>query len=227
MEKSESIKNLAVALMKAQEELKEVARDTKAYNYNYATLPKVIEEYKRAFLKNGLVVTQLIEGLSLVTILAHESGEYIMSAATLNPVKNDPQGMGSAITYFRRYALSAICGIVSEDDDDGKDSSAPKAEAKHEAPRQAPAPAPRHDNEPRTLIEKLSEVRPTKSDKFFTLIFANGLKLGCGMHTATEATKALEADHKVSVEYGPNDKGYMTCLSLVEVIPEAEAEVPF
>jgi len=106
----------------------------------------------------------------------------------------------------------------------------PESQGSTPAPKSEPRPvsAPsRADTEPRTIIEKLSEVKPTKSDKFFTLVFANGLKLGCGMHTAAEANKALEADHKVSVEYGPNDKGYMTCLSLVEVIPQSEAEVPF
>jgi len=132
---------------------------------------------------------------------------------------------GAASSYARKYALNALFLI-----DDNKDSDATndhnKAEpTPHSEPAKPHVEAKHNPEEPKTIIEKLSEVRATKSDKFFTLIFANGLKLGCGVHTALEAKKALEADHKVSVEYGPNDKGYMTCISLVEVIKEEE--VPF
>jgi hypothetical protein len=146
MEKSESIKNLVGALIKAQSEIKLVEKGATNpfFKSKYADLPAIDHEYKRVFPKHGLVVSQLIEGSTLVTILAHESGEYVLSAATLNPVKNDPQGLGSAITYMRRYALGAICGIVaSEDDDDGNHSS--HAEAKPQTytkPVQETAPAP-------------------------------------------------------------------------------------
>jgi ERF superfamily len=53
----------------------------------------------------------------LVTTLSHLSGEYIKSVLPLNPVKNDPQSMGAAITYARRYALAAIAGVCPSDDD--------------------------------------------------------------------------------------------------------------
>lgn len=120
MEKSESIAELTKALIKAQGELEVVAKDTQAYNYKYATLPAVFEEYKKHFLKHGLVVIQGVEGNGLRTTLSHESGEWMSSVANLMPIKNDPQAQGSAITYMRRYALGAICGIMSEEDDDGK-----------------------------------------------------------------------------------------------------------
>lgn len=230
MDKSESIKNLAAALIAAQQEVKivEKSADNPFFKSKYADLPAIDKEYKRVFLKHGLVVSQFPNGKGLTTLLMHISGEFVGATGEAPLAKNDPQGYGSMITYLRRYGLGSVLGIVSsEDDDDGNHASAHKTEVKQEAPRQAAQPAPRQDTEPKTLIEKLSEVRPTKSDKFFTLIFANGLKLGCGMHIAVEANKALEADHKVSVEYAPNDKGYMTALSLVEVIPQKEADVPF
>ena len=79
--------------------------------------------------KNGLSV---IQGNSIganntvivETILAHESGQWIQSELCMPLAKNDPQGVGSAITYGRRYGLAAIVGIVADDDDDGNAASA-------------------------------------------------------------------------------------------------------
>ena len=151
MEKSESIKNLAVALVAAQGELKVVEKgaENPFFKSKYADLPAIVKEYQRVFPKHGLSVVQIIEGMGLRTILMHISGEWLSCPpAVLNPVKNDPQGLGSAITYMRRYSLASVCGIVSsEDDDDGNHASAPK-EVKHDAPRQAAAPAPHHDSAP-------------------------------------------------------------------------------
>ena len=66
----------------------------------------------------GLSIMQLPCGEnSLTTILGHSSGQYIESMMTMKPTKNDPQGAGSALTYMRRYAMQAILGIPSEDDD--------------------------------------------------------------------------------------------------------------
>jgi hypothetical protein len=55
--------------------------------------------------------------LILVTTLAHSSGEFVIGEYPVIPVKNDPQGYGSAITYARRYALSAMLSVAAEDDD--------------------------------------------------------------------------------------------------------------
>ena len=77
--------------------------------------------------------TTLVNGVTaLVTTLHHTSGQWIRGYYPVTAVKADPQAMGSAITYARRYALSAIVGVVSEDDDDGESAmgrsvySAPK-----------------------------------------------------------------------------------------------------
>jgi hypothetical protein len=55
--------------------------------------------------------------MSLTTILAHESGEWISQEMSLPVSKVDAQGAGSAITYMRRYALAAVVGVVQADDD--------------------------------------------------------------------------------------------------------------
>lgn len=56
----------------------------------------------------------------MVTTLAHTSGQWMKSYLPLNPSKNDSQGIGAAITYLRRYSLSAIVGVVCDEDDDGE-----------------------------------------------------------------------------------------------------------
>ena len=73
----------------------------------------------------------------------HESGEWIeYDPIKMKPVKNDPQSIGSAITYAKRYALSAIFGITSDQDDDGNEATQAK---KQPAKQQAQASDPRID----------------------------------------------------------------------------------
>src|SRR5690606_24979315 len=66
----------------------------------------------------------------LITRLVHESGEWIAGKYPIHPVKADPQGEGSALTYARRYALMAIAGIAPEDDDGNAAVKAAQAQAK-------------------------------------------------------------------------------------------------
>ena len=130
MNKSESISKLAPALCKAQV-LMAGATKTQANNFfksKYANLEEVIRVVKAAFEANGLSFVQFPisgEGTAGVeTIILHESGEFISNEFMLKCAKSDPQGMGSAITYARRYGLQSACGIPSEDDD-GNAASAP------------------------------------------------------------------------------------------------------
>jgi hypothetical protein len=127
---SESIAKLTEALSKAQGKFDHAKKDIKNefFKSKYADLASVIDAAKNALSENGLAVIQttniLREGdISLVTILSHASGEWIKSEYPVIPVKKDPQGMGSALTYARRYCFSAITGIASDDDDDGNAAS--------------------------------------------------------------------------------------------------------
>lgn len=125
---------LFTALSAAQGEIKNPLASIKAYNYKYADLNLAMEAIRAPFAKNGLAVIQLVGKLenntiTVSTLLTHKSGQYV-SATTKMPVNvsKGAQGVGSAITYCRRYALLAIAGIAPADDDDGKQASenAPK-----------------------------------------------------------------------------------------------------
>jgi len=145
MKKSESIANLMTALQLAQKQMKPVAKNASNpfFKSSYADLPNVWENIKEALGSQGLAVSQTTQvnefGTQLVTLLGHKSGEWICGEYPLNPVKNDPQGIGSATTYARRYALMAIVGAVaSDEDDDGNYASGNTA---REQPRPAMHPA--------------------------------------------------------------------------------------
>jgi hypothetical protein len=123
MNMSESIKELSSALAKAQAEMANPKKNSSNpfFKSKYADLSEVINVSKPVLASHGLSILQLPgyqDGLvSVETVITHESGEYISSIMSLPPVKGDPQAVGSAVTYARRYALAAICGIAQEDDD--------------------------------------------------------------------------------------------------------------
>lgn len=132
MKMSPTIKELAAALSKAQAEIGSAEIDSHAsinqsFKYSYASLTAVRDCSKLALSKYGLAVIQApysVEGKRfLETLLVHSSGEWISSDIELIITKNDMQGLGSAITYARRYALSSMLGIVNDEDDDGNVAS--------------------------------------------------------------------------------------------------------
>lgn len=144
MNKSDSIKNLAAALNKAQEAMGGAAKDANNpfFKSKYADLGSVIRAIKQPFADNGLSYTQFPvseeNNCGVDTILMHSSGEWIESRLLLPMVKADPQKAGSAITYARRYALQAIAGIPSEDDDGNAASQGNHQPKAKQPPKQAP-----------------------------------------------------------------------------------------
>lgn len=131
MLKSESLKEIATALVAFQSEVKNVKKDaTNPYfKSKYATLDSIWDEVRPLLAKHGLAVVQLPTEGGLETMIMHKSGEFVSSVMSLSPAKNDPQGQGSAITYARRYALGAALGVVTETDDDAN-SAMPKSKGK-------------------------------------------------------------------------------------------------
>jgi hypothetical protein len=121
---SESIKELATALAKAQGELIAPKKDTENpyFKSKYANLAGHVEQIKACFPKYGLSYTQAVvtsdNRVGVETMIMHSSGEWVRHEPCLVPVsKADAQGFGSVITYMRRYALSAAVGTAQDDDD--------------------------------------------------------------------------------------------------------------
>lgn len=152
MTKSESIKEIAAALAKAQGAIKGAAKDrtNPHFKSQYADLASVWEACRAQLAANGIAVVQGVESegqtVRVETTLAHSSGEWITSSLTLPVAQVTAQGVGSAITYGRRYGLSAMVGIAPTDDDDGEAASAPMQRPPVSSP--APAPAAANGNPP-------------------------------------------------------------------------------
>ncbi len=129
MKTSENLSEIFKALSKFQGELENAPKSSQGHGYKYADLATCINEAKPVLAKNGLAVVQMLGGNSdeertLITMLTHESGEYISSEFVMAKAvlsggsgKNPAQVLGSAITYHRRYAYAAIIGLAQDDDD--------------------------------------------------------------------------------------------------------------
>jgi hypothetical protein len=143
MNKSDSIAALAAALSKAQAQIEGAIKDSTNPHFRskYADLSSVVDAIRKPIAANGLAYVQTINqadnAASVSTIIMHASGEWIDCGAIAVPVsKGDAQGYGSALTYARRYSLSAAFGVAPEDDDGNAAArAAPVAVA---APTKAP-----------------------------------------------------------------------------------------
>lgn len=131
IEFSGDTKVLFPAFLKAQQAMGEVLKTSSNSHFKskYADLAAVIEAVLPALHANGFGLMQPPHSdgdiVQVETLLVHESGGYIRSCLGLRPSKSDPQGVGSAVTYGRRYALQSIAGIAPEDDD-GNAASGPR-----------------------------------------------------------------------------------------------------
>lgn len=123
VEFSATIAHLAGALAKAQATIEGATKDTENGHFKsrYADLASVWNACRAPLSANGLAVLQpaTADGakVTVVTLLAHASGEWIRCALTATAQQNTPQGIGSCITYLRRYGLASMVGVAPEDDD--------------------------------------------------------------------------------------------------------------
>jgi len=132
MQKSESIKNIAQALIIFHVKVDTIKKDAKNpfFKSTYASLTNILDAINEPLIESGLAISQFPTGADgLTTILIHgESGEWISSTYEMRPVKDDPQGRGSCITYQRRYALASVLSLNIDEDDDGNKASQPTTE---------------------------------------------------------------------------------------------------
>lgn len=126
MKTSESIVNISKALYSFQKQCGKISKEANNpfFKSKYASLSNILESIREPLEKSGLCFSQFPDDNGLTTILIHnESGEYMMATSLIKTVKEDPQSLGSAITYMRRYALGAILGLNIDEDDDGNKAS--------------------------------------------------------------------------------------------------------
>ena len=132
MNKSDSIKELATALAKAQAEMVNPKFDTENpfFKSKYASLAAVRDAVLPILAKHGLSIIQSLgstdKGVECETMLMHISGEWVSGLLSLPITKHDAQGYGSAATYARRYTLMSFSGVVGDSDDDANAASEAK-----------------------------------------------------------------------------------------------------
>jgi hypothetical protein len=163
MNKSETISNIAKAMSIFQAEVKNPANtaDNPFFKSKYAPLPDILNDVRPLLTKNGLSIIQSPSGdgsnIVITTMIMHSSGEWIeLDPLVLKADKTTAQGAGSAITYGRRYALSALCGISSEADDDG-----------HHASKEDKKPAPQKP-------AQQGELSTAQINRLFTIVKNSG-----------------------------------------------------
>lgn len=127
------MKNIYKAIADFQQEVPVIHKGTSGYGYSYADLPAIFEVINPLMKKHGLGFYQGVEGSAVKTVVFHvESGEQVESSTDIPQgvslaKMNDFQVLGSAITYIRRYALSAMLGLVTDKDTDASGEQTKKA----------------------------------------------------------------------------------------------------
>lgn len=136
MRTSDTLGELAPALVAAQKKMPGIDKDGKGYNYRYATLDNIMAKVRPVLSDNGLAVVQMTTGtdsIGLTTRLIHESGEWIEDTIFAPPdesqTRSSIQSAGSTITYLRRYGIAALLGLADETDTDGIRQNGQHAEA--------------------------------------------------------------------------------------------------
>ena len=178
MKTSDSLANLAPALVKASAELRAITKDSTNPHFRstYASLDTIIDTVRPVLAKHGLTVVQgansphtdeagRVTAFTVETMLLHASGEYLSNAVIMPMGKADPQGAGAAVTYGRRYALSALLSLATEEDDDGNAAMpSPQQRAQQmvqsaQSVQRAPRTAPTAPTEPTgPLAETVQQV---------------------------------------------------------------------
>jgi len=184
------VKNIALALLKVQQELDPIKKGKKGYNYTYAELQAVLDETVTKLNAAGVVVLQPIQPAvkdhhaRVETLLIHaDSGEQISAAAEVpwrsDSKMNDAQSYGSAVTYARRYSLVSLLAIATEDDD-GK--SAHKRPTNNHVSREA---------SPQDFRKLLNDAKTMDELKaVWELAHANGLSKDPELNAIKDARKA-------------------------------------
>lgn len=126
MQTSESIKNIAAALVSFHKEVGRIPKDAKNpfFKSRYASLSGILDAINEPLINNGLSIVQFPERENeLTTRILHASGEWMEATYYIKSTKDTPQDKGSALTYQRRYAIGAVLSLNIDEDDDGNAAS--------------------------------------------------------------------------------------------------------
>jgi hypothetical protein len=183
---SENIGELASALAKAQAEVGTVTKDSANpyFKSAYASLASVWEATRPILSKHQLSVVQMPSsderGYYVETQLMHSSGQWIRSRTYMKPAKDDPQGIGSLISYARRYALQAVTMICPDDDDGeaamGRNATQKPAESsKPSAKVETPKAIAKRDTEATKSEEPKQKFNGEKHQELFKKLMESGI----------------------------------------------------
>jgi hypothetical protein len=149
------MKELYEALFNFQQEVPNIFKNSSGYNYKFADLGEINEIIKPLLKKYGLGYAQPIDGNSIKTIIFHyPTGQSIESSANIPQGvqlkgMNDFQVLGSAITYLRRYSLSSMLGLITDEDADAAGEQTSKPVSNPKSTKWTPS-----DTKPATGLQK-------------------------------------------------------------------------
>ncbi len=243
--RSPQINELATALAKAQGIMQTARKDSENpfFRSSYADLASVWEACRKPFSENGLCIIQTTDNdndaIVIITTLLHSSGQWICGRLRIKPIKEDPQSIGSAITYARRYALAAITGVAPEEDDDGEGAMG-RGKMQKPPPLQEPqkkaAKSPLADpsfellhvtqNIANVAIRLYTDKKTGKPRERYVVTDGNKTEYGTfDKKVADAAKKAMEAGIRAELGYKQGKYGYdLETIALIDIPPDRPVE---
>lgn len=207
LKKSAEINELSKALTAFQKVAPKITKDKKGkiqlksggeYSYDYADLASIWDKIRGSLADNQLSVIQSPTVLNaepaLTTVLAHSSGQWVEDTMPLKITQETPQGQGSAITYARRYMLSAMLGIVADGDNDAADHRTLTPIQKKRLYNTAKRVLPELGEDPLSMVRFISEVTGKHPSRLLADEFDDAIN---SVETYT-SNKIEEKDEKVS-----------------------------
>jgi hypothetical protein len=203
------IGELATALLAFQKEAPSLVKDGKGNFGKYVTLDGIMERVRPILCKHGLVLTQLPSYITdgsgnavpaLTTRLTHEHGEYIEATMMLLLDKQNSQGLGSALTYARRYSITAFLALVGDEDDDGQAASTPSPRAQTKATGSMPPASNFKAPEAATAAVEARDMTPATDTSKKKLRALAAKLIGEGKATQTQLDSAMIASAQKSWE---------------------------
>lgn len=192
LEYSEKLDKIIPAVIQAQAEFPAIRKDgyNPHFKSKFSSLTAVKDATQPVLAKHGLAVLQFPSTTddgkpALTTWLVHESGQWIKDTTVLSLSKIDPQSQGGAITYLRRYAWTAVLGLVADDDDDGNAASIVKPQTRA---------LPQNNSEMTRLVEAARRAGKSKDDVESDLLkkYGHGLAEASNEELTDMADRLLE-----------------------------------